>query len=316
MPKQIRLTRKRLEWAAPRNAKLKGTRLPPYSAPAAARYQASLDRLVQQMQKEYNAEVRKLFRTHADEESALAMDSPAAFQAHILATDASLASQARILFNFLGNKYAQLFASKASSMTEKMIDSASNASKQALGQSLKSISGGLTIPVPDMPGDMSERITAATAENVGLIKSVQQQYHERISQLVLRSASTGGNGAQDIFDGIKHFDGLTENRAKLIAVDQTRKITTAMNVERAKSVGMKKWEWVHSGGGADPRKLHLRLDGQVFSYDDPPVIDERTGERGFPGQLINCRCTLAPVLEFGSDDDSDDQGLGDAEDDQ
>ena len=185
-----------------------------------------------------------------------------------------------------------------------MIDGASMASKRALGDSLKKISGGLTIPVPTLPGNSQERITAATAENVGLIKSIQQQYHERISQLVLRSASTGGNGAQDIFESIRHYDDMTDKRARLIAVDQTRKITTALNVERAKSVGMKKWEWVHSGGSTEPRRLHVQYDGQIFDYDNPPVIDDRTNERGFPGQLINCRCTMAPVLELGDAEDT------------
>lgn len=304
MARQIRLTRKRLEWAAPRNATLKGERLPPYSAATAAKYQAELDKLVQRMQKEYNTEVRKLFRTHADEESALAMDSSLAFGLGMMAADASLASQARMLFNALGNKWSKLFASRASGLTERMVDGASMASRRALGDSLKKISGGLTIPVPEFPGELTEKLTAATAENVGLIKSIQQQYHERISQLVLRSASTGGNGAQEIFESIRHYDGLTEKRAKLIAIDQTRKVTSAMNVERAKSVGMKKWEWVHSGGSTEPRRLHVQYDGQIFDYDNPPVIDERTGERGFPGQLINCRCTIAPVLELGDAEDT------------
>ena len=303
MARQIRLTRKRLEWAAPRNATLKGERLPPYSAATAAKYQAELDKLVQRMQKEYNAEVRKLFRTHADEESALAMDSSLAFWLGMMAADASLASQARMLFNALGNKWSKLFASRASGLTERMVDGASMASRRALGDSLKKISGGLTIPVPEFPGELTEKLTAATAENVGLIKSIQQQYHERISQLVLRSASTGGNGAQEIFESIRHYDGLTEKRAKLIAIDQTRKVTSAMNVERAKSVGMKRWEWVHSGGSTEPRRLHVQYDGQIFDYDNPPVIDERTGERGFPGQLINCKCTMAPVLELGDAED-------------
>lgn len=304
MARKIRLTRKRLEWAAPRNATLKGERLPPYSAATAAKYQAELDKLVQRMQKEYNTEVRKLFRTHADTVSELAMDSSSAFSIGALAADASLASQARMLFNSLGKKWAKIFGGRASSMTDRMIDGASMASRRALGDSLKKISGGLTIPVPVLPGNSQDRITAATAENVGLIRSIQQQYHERISQLVLRSASTGGNGAQEIFESIRHYDGLTEKRAKLIAVDQTRKITTALNVERAKSVGMKKWEWVHSGGSTEPRRLHVQYDGQIFDYDNPPVIDERTGERGFPGQLINCRCTMAPVLEFGDTEDT------------
>ena len=291
MARKIRLTRKRLEWAEPRKATLKGERLAPYSAATASKYQAQLDRLISQMQREYNREIRKLFRQHADEDSALAMD-------------ASLASQARILFNFLGSKWAKLFASRAAGMTERMIDGASMASKRSLGESLKKISGGITIKVPDMPAGLQEAVTAATAENVGLIRSISQQYHERISQLVLRSVATGGQGSAEIFEGIKHYDGLTEKRAKLIAVDQSRKIQTAMNVERAKSVGMRRFEWLHSGGGSDPRKLHMDYDGQVFDYDKPPIIDERTGERGYPGQAINCRCTMVPVLELGDAEDS------------
>lgn len=286
-PKKIRLTRKRLQWAEPRKATLKGERLPSFSGASAAKYDAQLSKLVTAMRKEYNAEIRKLFRTHADEASVLAMD-------------ASLASQARILFNFLGSKWAKAFASRSAGMTERMIDGASMASKRALGESLKKISGGITIKVPTMPAALQEQITAATAENVGLIKSIQQQYHERISQLVLRSAATGGRGAEEIFEQIKHYDGLTEKRANLIAVDQTRKITTAMNVERAKSVGMKRWEWVHSGGGADPRRLHVKYDGQIFDYDNPPIIDERTGERGFPGQLINCHPGETLVKSFSA----------------
>lgn len=289
-PKKIRLTRKRLQWAAPRNATLKGERLPPYSAAVSAKYSASLAKIIKPMQAEYIREVKKLLRDHASEEHALAMDG-------------NLGSQARILFNWLGQKYAKLFGERATTMTDKMINGASIQSKHALGESLKKISGGITLQVPDMPAGMAERVAAATAENTGLIRSIQQQYHERISQLVLRSAANGGNGAQDLFEAIRKYDGMTDRRAELIAIDQTRKITTVMNVERAKSVGMKKWEWVHSGGSADPRKLHLQYDGQIFDYDNPPVIDERTGERGFPGQAINCRCTMAPVLELGDAED-------------
>lgn len=290
MARKIRLTKKRQAWAEPRQATLKGERLPSFSGAAVVKYQAPLLRMVKAMQKEYMREIRSLFRQYADEEHALAMD-------------ASLASQARMKFNSLDKRYSQLFKNRSKRIVENMIDTTSMHSKMAVGESLKKISGGITIKVPDMPAGLSDVVTAATAENVGLIKSIQQQYHERISQLVLRSAATGGRGAAEIFEGIRHYDGLTEKRAKLIAVDQTRKITAAMNVERAKSVGMRKFEWVHSGGGADPRKLHLRYDGQVFDYDSPPVIDERTGERGFPGQLINCRCVMVPVLELGDAED-------------
>jgi uncharacterized protein with gpF-like domain len=36
----------------------------------------------------------------------------------------------------------------------------------------------------------------------------------------------------------------------------------------------------------------------VYSFDDLPVVDERTGETGIPGQAVNCRCTMSPVFDF------------------
>jgi len=105
----------------------------------------------------------------------------------------------------------------------------------------------------------------------------------------MRSIQPGGRGAADIKEGLTNQLGVNDRRATRIAIDQTRKITTAMNYERSKALGVKKFKWLHSGGGAEPRPLHKNtLNGKIFSYDDLPVIDEKTGERGLPGQLINC----------------------------
>jgi SPP1 gp7 family putative phage head morphogenesis protein len=100
---------------------------------------------------------------------------------------------------------------------------------------------------------------------------------------------------------LQEYEGVTLRRARNIALDQTRKAYNNINKGRMQAIGVQKFEWVHSGGGQKPRELHIELDGQVFSFDDLPVIDERTGERGIPGQAINCRCTMVPVIEFETD---------------
>lgn len=43
------------------------------------------------------------------------------------------------------------------------------------------------------------------------------------------------------------------------------------------------------------RSDHLRLNGQKFRWDDPPVVNLRTGERGHPGHDPRCRCYAEPV---------------------
>lgn len=213
--------------------------------------------------------------------------------------DASVASQTRIWLNRLKRKWDGIFNKKAAEIADKFVSQTDLAAQRNLDDSLKTLSGGLTIKTPDMPGEMKERLTAATAENVALIKTIPEQFHRRIEGAALRSVSYPGEGAKTLLDEIRQTGTVTEKRAQFIAVDQSRKITTASNYERMKSAGIRKAVWHHSAGSAEPRELHLRLDGQTFDLDNPPVIDEKTGQRGLPGTLPNCKCFWTPVVDFG-----------------
>ena len=44
-------------------------------------------------------------------------------------------------------------------------------------------------------------------------------------------------------------------------------------------IGVREYRWLHTSGSRHPRKLHIQMSGSIFRYDDPPVIDERTGLR-------------------------------------
>lgn len=61
----------------------------------------------------------------------------------------------------------------------------------------------------------------------------------------------------------------------MIARLETAKISSSIQLEKMKSVGIKKFRWRHSGGGKDPRPLHQSYDGMIFSFDDLPIIDEK-----------------------------------------
>ncbi len=213
--------------------------------------------------------------------------------------DASFASQTRIWLNRLKRKWNKIFSQKSGEMADKFTSQVDMNARRNLDDSLKQLSGGITIKTPDMPEALKDKIIASTAENVSLIKSIPQQFHSRIESAALRSISQTGSGSKSLLDEIRAIGGVTEKRAQFIAVDQTRKITTAANYERMKSTGIRKAVWHHSGGSAEPRKLHQKLDGQVFDLDNPPIIDERTGQRGLPGELPNCKCFWTPVVDFG-----------------
>lgn len=88
--------------------------------------------------------------------------------------------------------------------------------------------------------------------------------------------------------------------ARNVAMDQTRKVYSNVNAARMQALGVKKFEWVHTGGSQHPRKDHQELSGKVFSLDDLPVIGVMYGNevRGKPGDLPYCRCTMRPIVSF------------------
>jgi uncharacterized protein with gpF-like domain len=87
----------------------------------------------------------------------------------------------------------------------------------------------------------------------------------------------------------------------MIATDQTKKSFSALSKARMEKIGVQSYRWLHTSGSRHPRKLHIEMSGNVYRYDDPPIIDERTGERGIPGQAINCACRMQPILQFTED---------------
>lgn len=277
----MKLTRKRRAWAEAReDVQLKGDPLR-YPVAPAVRYEKALDVLIREMRADYQREVLKLWRQSDSQVTA----------------DSNIGSQMRILFNDLGRRWSKRFADRSTAIAEGMIKSVDRDSKGKLKESLRKISGGLAIRVPDMPGPMAEVMRATLYENVSLIKNIQSQYAERLEGVVYRSIQGGGRGAADIYDEMIKAGGITERRAHTISTDQVRKATTAFNAERAKSVGIKKMIWRHSGGSAEPRRSHVDFDGREFDLNDPPAIGAN-GEKVLPGQEINCRCTMSPVISF------------------
>lgn len=212
----------------------------------------------------------------------------------------------------LGKKWAEIFAAFAADKSKRMVAKVLKLSDMQLKSALKDfyadkrwelIAG--TIPTP-----MQQTIKAHVADNVALIKSVAQQYHERITGAVYRAITGEGSFGQLRRDFIK-YGNMSSRRAKLIASDQVHKTFTTLAARRMASLGIAKYKWVH-GHSKEPRPYHAEmwdgvsgkkdghpngLNGFIFTLENPPIINEKTGERGLPGRLPFCSCRLAPVLE-------------------
>lgn len=251
------------------------------------RYQHTLEALIKQMLDATEATQLRIWRDHRPAVES-GQDAP------------SMASQARILTNALAKRFIALFNKLAPEIAGRFVHGVNTHSASNLKGSLKTVSGGFTLKTDVINGKVADILKASVAENVALIKSIPQQYFKDIQGAIMRGI-TQGEGSKTVFDKVTHTGAVTDRRAELIARDQTSKTTSALNGARMEQLGIKQFEWLHSGGGNEPRPLHLNeLDGNIYSLDDPPVIDEKTGVRGLPGYLINCGCRMRPVIKFGS----------------
>lgn len=289
---QLKFSKQKLNWARNRKVVLHGKRLN-YNEGVRIEYQKKLLTLVRRMTDETERRIAALFRKG---------DAKRYFkeQRQVATQDDTIYNQSKQLLNELNAKFKRLFNLNAKPTAQKMVANSNDVSASSLSSSLKDLTG-LTIGTDFIPKSLTPVINASIAENVSLIKSVPDKYFSDITQSVMRSITTG-NGLSDLVSDIQKYDAQTHRRVKNIAIDQTRKAYNNINKHRMMSVGYKKFKWLHSGGGQHPRKLHQAMSGNIYSFDDLPVIDENTGERGIPGQAINCGCTMTPVYEFNQGD--------------
>lgn len=178
----------------------------------------------------------------------------------------------------LGLQVAKIFAKGATSHTER-----------AMMQAFKR--AGFTVRF-----SMSERVEQETegviGENVGLIKSIGNQYLEDVQQSVWQ-AIKAGHDMHTLSKTLHTKYEISKRRADFIARDQNNKAKAVIERERRLEIGITKAIWQHSRVGKKPRISHVHANGKEFDIEQGMYID---GEWIQPGELINCRCTSRAVI--------------------
>jgi uncharacterized protein with gpF-like domain len=137
-------------------------------------------------------------------------------------------------------------------------------------------------------------LKATVAANVALIKSIPQKYLHDVEQKVMVAVQQGGK-LGDLTKSLQQTYGVTKRRAALIASDQNRKATSAMNKQRQVELGVTEAIWMHSYGGRVPRKTHLANDGKRYDVNKG-WYDPKEKKFIQPGELVNCRCVSRSVI--------------------
>lgn len=203
----------------------------------------------------------------------------------VMAMDDSAASQLRIAINKLTRQWQRRFDDAADELAAYFATAAHRRSDATLRAILKK--GGFSVQFK-MTAAMRDILKATITEQVGLIKSIPQQYLVNVQGAVMRSVQRGGDLGTLTKELEKQY-GVTRRRAALIARDQNNKANSSMTRARQLELGIDTAVWLHSHGGREPRKTHLANSGKRYDpakgwFDPDPKVNRYI----FPGELINC----------------------------
>ena len=88
--------------------------------------------------------------------------------------------------------------------------------------------------------------------------------------------------------------GIAQRKAKFLSQNETSIMLAQLKKQTYTQMGFEYFIWNTILDGKE-RELHADLHGKIFRFDEPPIIDARTGQKGLPGETYNCRCSLTPI---------------------
>ncbi len=150
------------------------------------------------------------------------------------------------------------------------------------------------VPTADVVPKAEQRKAEWLRANTDLIKA-EADLRRRVER-VLEDPLNQGRSVADISKLLQEQAGYSTSRAELTARDQTLKLYGQIQQERQQNAGVERYIWTTS---LDERVRpdHADLDGSIQRWDDPPIVDRRTGRRGHPGFDYQCRCSAVAVLD-------------------
>jgi SPP1 gp7 family putative phage head morphogenesis protein len=139
-------------------------------------------------------------------------------------------------------------------------------------------------------GDVTETLDDVLARNVALVRNVSDQARGRISDIVYRGLQNR-TPARQVAKELREALNMSRDRSLRIAIDQTQKLSSALDRDRQLQVGMTEFEWRHSGK-KHYRPEHLARNGKVYSWNSEVAKNDPPGSAPF------CGCKAKGILRL------------------
>lgn len=211
--------------------------------------------------------------------------------------DASISSTVQRLLNNLSKRWTKKFNVFSDEWASTLEEKTTNQVDRQLDLFFDE-PYGIKIPMSQRTKNIMKAMAYKASS---LIVTVKERFEDDVKQSVFRLMTQQGLNFSEFQNSFKDMliDNFKKHRNKAlnVALDQTRKVYQTTAILKLSDAGVNEFIWRHAGGSKEPRPYHKNvLNGKKFRFDDPPVIDTKTGERGLPAQAINCKCYIEPVI--------------------
>lgn len=140
--------------------------------------------------------------------------------------------------------------------------------------------------------DLDGYLEKAALRNATLIRGMSDDLLKRVASETTNALITG-DPVSVLKQKLKRSLEVSDSRARLIARDQTSKLTSDLNRIRHQQAGIEQYTW-RTSQDERVRPRHAKLEGIVYRYDEPTGAEEGLP----PGQPIQCRCVAQALVVF------------------
>lgn len=109
-----------------------------------------------------------------------------------------------------------------------------------------------------------------------------------------------GDRYENMVKSIKKSYGVSEDKAKFLARQETNLLTSKYRQVRYEGAGSTGYIWrcVQGSPKHPVRPDHKKLDGKTIQWNSMPIVDSKTGRKAHAGEDFNCRCYPDVILRF------------------
>lgn len=193
--------------------------------------------------------------------------------------------------NVLLKKYGQTLQPWAKEQAKRMVIDVTRRDETFWAERSKSMARSLEEEIDSAPTGVALR--ERTLEAAAYITSLPLEAAQRIEALTVRMLTDSARMNEAVSE-IMRTGHVTKSRANLIARTEVSRTAGLLTQVRSQHIGSTHYIW-RTVGDIDVRDEHRHLNGQVISWDEPPIAGSNN-MRYHAGQGPNCRCYSEPLI--------------------